>query len=199
MTNYKDKVDIILYGGPASGKSTQSKLLVKKLKTAHMNMGQLLRDAIAQKVSGFKKIAKYMQAGELVPEVLVSKLVNSFLTKTPKNKRIVFDGYPRRMKQVRIIEPILEKINRKSVMIFIDLPTHVTQARIQKRAVIENRLDDTKPKVVNERIKVFKNQSKNILKYYNQKKSLIKINGNQDIKSIHKDIIKSINDLDESR
>ena len=122
MTNYKDKVDIILYGGPASGKSTQSKLLVKKLKTAHMNMGQLLRDAIAQKVSGFKKIAKYMQAGELVPEVLVSKLVNSFLTKTPKNKRIVFDGYPRRMKQVRIIEPILEKINRKCrVTIIIEI------------------------------------------------------------------------------
>jgi len=197
MTSYKDRLDIILYGGPASGKSTQAKLLVKKLKAAHMNMGQLLRSALSQKLAGFKKIAKYMQAGELVPEILVSRLVKNFLKQTPKSKRIVFDGYPRRMKQVRIIEPILTKNNRKSVMIFIDLSTKVAIKRIQKRAVIENRIDDMKTKVVNERINVFKNQSNSILKYYHQKKSLIKINGNQDIKSIHKDIIKTINNLDE--
>lgn len=197
MTNYKEISVIIFYGGPASGKSTQAKLLVKKLRAIHMNMGQLLRNAVAKKVSGFKKITKYMRAGELVPEILVSKLVNDFLKQAPASKKIVFDGYPRRMKQVNIIEPILKKINRKSIMIFIDLPTSVAIKRIQKRAKIENRIDDTKVEVVNERIKVFKNQSKSILKYYNQKKSLIKINGNQDIKSIHKDIIKTIADLDE--
>ncbi len=197
MTNYKETVDIILYGGPASGKSTQAKLLVKKLKATHMNMGKLLRDALRNKISGFKKIVQYMQAGELVPEVVISKLVTSFLKQASKTKRIIFDGYPRRMKQVRIITPILKKVNRKVVMIFIDLSTKVARERIVRRAKIENRIDDTKATVVNERIKVFKNQSKNILKYYSQKKSLVKINGNQGIKDIHKDIIKTIANLDE--
>lgn len=197
MMNYKKVPDIILYGGPASGKSTQAKLLVKKIKASHMNMGQLLRNALDKKISGFQKIAKYMQAGELVPEILVSKLVNNFLRQVPKNKRIVFDGYPRRMKQVRIVEPILRKLDRKAIVIFVDLPVKVARERIYKRAKIENRVDDTKTQVVNERIKIFKNQSKSILKYYDQKKSLFKINGNQDIKSIHKDIIKTISNLDE--
>jgi len=197
MMNYKKMPDIILYGGPASGKSTQAKLLVKKIKASHMNMGQLLRNALKKKIYGSQKIAKYMQAGELVPEILVSKLVGNFLRQVPKNKRIVFDGYPRRMKQVRIIEPILKKLDRKAVVIFVDLPTKVARERIQKRAKIENRIDDTKTQVVNERIKIFKNQSKSILKYYDQRKSLFKINGNQDIKSIHKDIIKTIANLDE--
>lgn len=197
MMNYKEVPDIILYGGPASGKSTQAELLVKKLKAAHMNMGQLFRDALRQKVSGYLKISKIMQAGELVPEVITSRLVNKYLKQIPKAKRIVFDGYPRRMKQVRIIEPTLKKLKRNAVMIFIDLPTKVAKERIQKRAKIENRVDDTKIQVVNERIKIFKNQSKSILKYYGQRKSLFKIDGNQDIKSIHKDIIKTIANLDE--
>lgn len=197
MTNYKEVADIIFYGGPASGKSTQAELLVKKLKAAHMNMGQLFRDALREKISGYMKISKIMQAGELVPEVITSRLVNKYLKQVSSNKRIVFDGYPRRMKQVRIIEPALKKLKRNAVMIFIDLPTKVARERIQKRASIENRADDAKKEAVNERINIFKKQSKSILKYYKQKKSLIKINGDQTRKSIHKDIIKAIAGLDE--
>jgi len=187
--------DIILYGGPASGKSTQAELLVKKLKCPHMNMGQLLRDAVQNKIPNYQKIAKYMQAGKLVPEVESVKLVKKFITQTNKKSRIVFDGYPRRMQQVKTLEPLLKKLDRESVMIFIDLPTKVARDRIQKRAKIENRIDDANPKVINERIKIFQEKFKNVMKYYKRKNALIKINGNQSKEIIHRDILKVIKNL----
>ena len=187
--------DIILYGGPASGKSTQAKLLVQKLRCPHMNMGQLLRNAMRDKIHNYQKIAKYMQAGKLVPEVVSVKLVKKFINQTNKKSRIVFDGYPRRMKQVRVLEPLLKKLGRESVMIFIDLPARVAKSRIQKRAEIENRLDDAIPKVINERIKIFREKFKDVLKYYRNRNALIKINGNQSREAIHKDILKAIKSL----
>jgi len=196
MNSKVKKLDIILYGGPASGKSTQAELLVKKIKSAHMNMGKLLRNALADKHPDYKKIEKYMQAGKLVPEIVSTKLVKDFLKNTPKSKRIVFDGYPRRMKQVKIIEPILNKLDRQVVMIFVDLPTKVAKARIKKRAAIENRVDDAKDSVVSERIKVFKTQAQNILDHYKKQKALVKINGDQSIEAIHRDIVKAIQVID---
>ncbi len=187
--------DIILYGGPASGKSTQAKLLVQKLKCSHMNMGQLLRDAIRDKIHNYQKIAKYMQTGKLVPEVMSVKLVKKFINQTNKKSRIVFDGYPRRMKQVRVLEPLLKKLGRESVMIFIDLPVGVARSRIQKRAKIENRIDDTNPKVINERIKIFQERFRDVMKYYRNKNALVKISGNQSREAIHKDILQAIKSL----
>lgn len=187
--------DIILYGGPASGKSTQAKLLVQKLKCPHMNMGQLFRDAIRDKIHNYQKIAKYMQAGKLVPEVMSVKLVKKFINQTNKKSRIVFDGYPRRMKQVRVLEPLLKKLGRESVMIFIDLPVGVARSRIRKRAKIENRIDDANPKIINERIKIFQERFRDVMKYYRNKNALVKINGNQSREAIHKDILQVIKSL----
>ena len=78
---------------------------------------------------------------------------------------------------------------------FSVLPTRVAKSRIQKRAKIENRLDDAIPKVINERIKVFREKFKDVLKYYRNRNALIKINGNQSREAIHKDILKAIKSL----
>ena len=184
--------DIILYGGPASGTSTQAELLAKTLKAAHMNMGGLLRDELKRGGKVAADINKYMAAGKLVPERITSTLVKLFIKKIPSRRRIVFDGYPRRMLQVRIIEPAITKAHRHTLFVFIDLPAKVAKARIVKRARTQKRPDDAKATVINERINIFRKNSQPILKFYRSSGRLITINGDQTIVAIQRDIARAI-------
>lgn len=184
--------DIILYGGPASGKSTQAERLAAKLKAAHMNMGGLLRAEIAKKNTVSRDIKKYVDAGKLVPELISSRLVSAFIKKVPANQRIVFDGYPRRMLQVKELEPMVKRAHRHTHLVFIDLPVRVAKDRISKRAKLEGRLDDANPKVVAERIQVFKKNADPVLKFYRQRRTLTIIKGDQTIPEVHQDIVKQV-------
>lgn len=189
MTNSKLlPPDIMIYGGPGSGKSTQATLLVKRLAAKHMNMGGLLRRLVPKRASGWQEAKKYMDKGGLVPERITSQLIHDFVKKTPRSKRIVFDGYPRRLSQIRLLEKTQQKFNRAAVMIFIDLPSSVAKARLINRAKLEGRADDANPKIVAERIRVFKKRAKEVTGYYKQQKSLIMIKGDQAVTAVERDI-----------
>lgn len=189
------KPDIILYGGPASGKSTQAELLVKKLSAEHLNMGGLLRQAAAVKNHQAELIKQYMEAGKLVPEKITAKLMQNFIVHTPKRKRIVFDGYPRSLQQIKNLASAIKTTGRTIVLVFINLPVKAARDRIVRRAKLEGRIDDTDLKVINRRIRIFKIKAKVILAYYRRQKTLIRINGDQTIPQVHRDVLTAIKNL----
>ena len=187
--------DIILYGGPASGKGTQAKLLAEKLSARHMNMGGLLREVVENKHTKAGLVKKIMEEGKLVPETISAGLMKEFILKVSSDQRIIFDGYPRTLIQAKNLIAAETKAKRTAVMLFIDLPTTIAKKRIISRAKIEGRADDMKASTVSERIKVFKTKSQALLKFYRSRKSLIKINGDQTVKAVHLDILKAIKNL----
>ena len=195
MTSSKIKPDIIIYGGPGSGKSTQAEILVKKLGAQHMNMGGLLRLTVAKKSAGWQDAKKYMDKGGLVPERITSQLVHNFVAKTPKPRRIVFDGYPRRLLQIKLLQKTQQQFDRDAVMMFVDLPAGVAKQRIVNRARLENRVDDANPKTVAERIRVFRARSKTVTDYYKSQDRLVVINGNQTIAKVAKGIWQAVQKL----
>ena len=192
MKNSKVTPDIIIYGGPGSGKSTQAEILVKKLKAEHMNMGGLLRQTVAKKNKGWQDAKKYMDKGGLVPERVTSQLVHDFVARTPKSKRIVFDGYPRRRLQINLLQKTQDKFGRIAVMVFVDLGPTVAKQRLVSRAKLEGRVDDADSKIIAERIRVFRERAKEVTDYYRRRQSLIKVNGNQTIKKVAQDIWQAV-------
>ena len=185
------KPDIILYGGPGSGKSTQAIQLVKKLRAQHLNMGALLREVAKSSSAEGKKMKQITSQGKLAPVHITNRLAEKFIRQAGKHQ-IVFDGYPRDLCQMKFLENILEKNNRHSVMVFIKLPISVARARLLNRAKIEHRIDDLDPKALTRRIQVFSEQSKKLLASYRKQKRLITINGDQTAAKVTQSINKAI-------
>ncbi len=63
---------IILFGPPGVGKGTQAKLLVEEFHCAHISTGDLLREAAKNRTPLGLKAKSYMDAGDLVPDEIVS-------------------------------------------------------------------------------------------------------------------------------
>jgi adenylate kinase len=184
------KRDIILYGGPGSGKSTQAINLVKKLKAQHLNMGGLLRELSVSKSADGKVVKKIMAQGKLVPADIVNGLAKKFMSKVPRNQRVVFDGYPRSAAHMKFLDELLNKAGRSVVMIYIKLPISVAKARLLKRAKIEHRADDKDPKALTGRIQVFNTQAKKLLESYKKSGRLIVVNGDGTKKEVENAINK---------
>ena len=140
-------------------------------------------------------VKKYMQAGKLVPQRVTSRLVQRYIAQTRPRQCIIFDGYPRNVFQVRALEAAEKKHNREAAMIFIDLPVAVAVARLHRRAKLEGRTDDMDSKAIAQRVKIFKTEAKDVLTYYRGRQRLVRINGDQTIGKVSRDIAKAIHGL----
>jgi len=184
--------DIVLYGGPGSGKSTQAELLAAKMNAAHLNMGGLLRNFIKGRSEVAQLTKKIMFAGKLVPVKITNGLAEKFISELKPSHRVVIEGYPRDMAQVKFLDKLLTNHHRQIIFIYVKLPVTVAKQRLLKRAKIEHRADDANPKALNERIKIFNHQAKELLAHYRVGRRLLIINGDQTVKQVHQAIVKAL-------
>ena len=121
--------NIVFIAPPASGKGTQSDLLVSKYGYNHISTGDLLREEIKSGSDLGKQIDELMKTGKLVSD----DIVNSLLTKalSDSDKTFILDGYPRNMTQVPFLDDILSKANKKvDAIIYLDVPYDLLLKRI---------------------------------------------------------------------
>ena len=94
-------MNIILFGPPGAGKGTQAKNLEKKLKNFQISTGDMLRDEIKKESEIGKKIINYMNEGKFVDDEIVNKLMKNVIFDPQKKNKLIFDGYPRTLKQAK--------------------------------------------------------------------------------------------------
>lgn len=197
-------LDVVLLGPPGAGKGTQAKRIAAAFDLLHISTGDMLRDEVA-KGSGLGQEAKdYMNRGELVPDVLVGKMLSKLLHSRHGALGCVYDGYPRTAAQVELLEDLLAELNRRvDVALYINVPDVELLARITGRrscpscgavyhvatqpprtegvcdacgAALVQREDDGE-KVVRERLKVYRKHTAPLLKLYESRGILREADG----------------------
>ena len=187
---------IVLLGPPGCGKGTQSKLLVEKDNFIQLSTGDLLRSETSNSNSDLGRKVKYlMESGELVPDdIVIDIIINK--VEEHKNKSIVFDGFPRNLKQAEALDSSLENVSIKlDHVILFQIDFKILEERINNRINetkgSEQRKDDNSETLLN-RIEVFKSSTLPIVSYYEDKGILSKIDGMQKVNDVFNEITKII-------
>lgn len=143
-----NKIGIIIYGPPGSGKGTQAKLTAEKLGLFHFDTGQYLRGLLYnpkfQKNKIIQKEMRLNKAGNLNTPSWVLKIISQRVKKIAGlGQGIVFSGSPRTIfeafggkKRIGLIR-LLEKLyNKKNIFIFaLKIPEKESIKRNIKRRV----------------------------------------------------------------
>jgi adenylate kinase len=127
---------IVFFGPPGSGKGTQAQALEKKVKgLIHVSTGDLLRQEIASGSDLGRNIQAKVQAGEFPNEDIIIQLVADIVKKNAKND-IVFDGFPRTLKQAIAFDALLGVENLKVDVVFdFDVDVNVLVERVSGRYI----------------------------------------------------------------
>ena len=99
---------LALFGPPGSGKGTQAKVLVRKLRIPQLSTGDMLRAAIKQSSSVGAKARSFMDKGELVPDSLMIELIRERIGGSDCADGFMLDGFPRTVAQAQALDDMLK-------------------------------------------------------------------------------------------
>lgn len=215
---------IILLGPPGAGKGTQAKQLARKLDSAHISTGDILRENVAQGSDLGKQAKDFMNKGELVPDVLVNQMLTERLKKPDTKKGFILDGYPRNLNQAKALDGILKSMGGE-IDLVVDLDSsepviihrlsgrlvcrhcfanfHKTNMPPKKEGVCDNcggelyqRADDREETIKN-RLLVYRQEVSDLMRYYRQNAKLKRISADEDAEVVLNkiiDLVKNYND-----
>ncbi|MCS7298972.1 MAG: adenylate kinase [Spirochaetia bacterium] len=202
---------ILILGAPGAGKGTQSEIIRERLGIPHISTGDILRAEVLSGSSLGEKIKGYIDSGNLVPDEIIAEVLLSEISKPKYQKGYILDGFPRNINQVRIIE---EKNIQIDKVIFIDTSEDLIMKRITGRRSCTNcsaiyniyysppkiegvcdkcgsnliQRNDDKEEVVRRRLEIFKNETMPVVEYYQNKRILLKVDGNRNLDDIKNEI-----------
>lgn len=174
---------LILIGIQGAGKSTQGNLLSKKLNIPYLSTGHIFRDLAKEKTPEGRYIKETVNAGYLIPDDKVLKIVSDYLHRSQYDKGYVLDGFPRTITQAKSFENGIDKV------IYIRVSDKEALWRLSGRD--DNREDNTLT-AIRKRINLFHKFSEPVLDYYKEQKILVEIDGEKSVQEIHREIISKL-------
>ncbi|CAA0241843.1 Adenylate kinase (fragment) [Tenacibaculum maritimum] len=142
-------MNIIIFGPPLSGKGTQSKKIMQDFAITHLSTGAILRIEKAKKTALGISAAGYSEKGLLVPDNIVSKIVESCYQDNKGQRGFLFDGYPRNIEQAKHLINVLQKEDALiNLIIYLKVPKEVLLERALIRGREQNREDDKDSDIV---------------------------------------------------
>ncbi|PJE57589.1 MAG: adenylate kinase [Candidatus Portnoybacteria bacterium CG10_big_fil_rev_8_21_14_0_10_38_18] len=200
MKDSKKILNFIIIGPPGSGKGTQAKLLLKQFGNLYyISTGDLFRKLSATKSDTGKRVKKIVYSGGLpMDEIAITLWMHEIIFKVKENQGILGDGFPRRISEAKSINKLLEFLGRKKNTCFflIDISEKESYRRLVRRVDAATgkeikRADDEK-KDIKLRWKLYRQRTVPAIKYLKKNCRLIRINGEQPIEKVFKDILKTI-------
>ncbi len=131
-------MNIILFGPPGAGKGTQAQLIVKNYNHFQLSTGDLLRNEIKKNTKLGIEIEAIISKGNFVSDEIINKLLKNIIINLKFRDRIIFDGYPRTIEQVKYLDLILKEFNEKiNLIISLVVPREIIEKRIIGRVTCD--------------------------------------------------------------
>jgi adenylate kinase len=166
----------LLFGPPGSGKGTQGRSLGSIPRFFHCACGDVFRSIDTRTKVG-RAFLEYSSKGELVPDEITVELwkaqidaaVNGHVFK-PDIDVLVLDGIPRNLGQASIMDQLIDV---KKVFHLSCPKREALFARLKKRALKDNRLDDANEEVIKRRLATYESESKPVLDHYKDRVQIV--------------------------
>lgn len=206
---------VILLGPPGAGKGTQAKLISNYFKIPHISTGDIFRRNIRENTMLGREVKYYLDKGMLVPDNLTLEIVYERLKEKDCEKCYLLDGFPRTLHQAEELQKLLHT-NHKSLdkVILLHVPKEVILERGTGRRIcsccnasyhiklnppqninlcnlcggILIQREDDKETTIKNRLELYEKETMPLIKYYEEKKLLISIDGSLSIDLVFKAI-----------
>jgi len=195
---------IVLLGPPGAGKGTQAAIIAEKCGIPHISSGNIFRENLQNNTDLGKQARVYMDKGELVPDGITIRMVENRLSQPDCKDGALLDGYPRTPTQAQALNEFLKKNgNEIKAVPFIDVPSIDLVERLSGRwtckaeghvyhlknkppkqanicdidgSALYQREDD-KRETVEQRIKVYVEQTAPLIAFYKKNGLLFEVDG----------------------
>ena len=114
-------------GAPGVGKGTQAKELVLRWEIPQISTGDLLRANVASGSAPGRQARQLMDAGQLVPDDLVNRMVEQRLQEPDIRRGYILDGYPRTLAQAEWLDDELRRETGSLPLVAVSIRVAYTQ------------------------------------------------------------------------
>jgi len=186
-------LNIVIFGPPGSGKGTQAVRLVEKYHLMHLSTGDVFRENIKTGTELGKLAKSYMDKGDLVPDEVTIRMLESEVNKKPDSKGFIFDGFPRTTAQAQALDKFLSgKKTSIGMTLALDVEEEELTRRILARGKDSGRADDQNEEIIRNRVKEYTVKTAPLKEYYLKQGKLRIVKGEGGIEAIFQKLCKEV-------
>ncbi len=177
-TENNKMLNIVLFGPPGAGKGTQSEKLIEKYGLIHLSTGDIFRANIKGETELGVLAKSFIDKGQLVPDEVTINMLKAEVMKHENPNGFIFDGFPRTTAQADALDVFLGEMGTAITrMISLDVEEEELRTRLANRAKDSGRVDDADPKIIQNRIDIYKKETAPVKDFYLKQDKWIKIDG----------------------
>ncbi|QBF34545.1 nucleoside monophosphate kinase [Mycoplasmopsis phocirhinis] len=210
------KLNMVFMGPPGVGKGTVAALIANSDEFIHLSTGSIFREEIAKATPLGLKVAQIVKSGQYVTDDITNEIVKNKLKELmSQNKKVILDGFPRTLNQVKFLDAI-QGFNYLVISLFAEedlilkrlsgrrfcpqcksnyhilyMPSKLQNKCENDGVDLATRPDDT-IEAIKVRQKIYHDETKPLLDFYQQNEKIISIDANGKAEDIAKTLLNKL-------
>ena len=210
---------VVLVGPPGAGKGTQAEHIAKHYGIPNISTGDIFRANVAERTSLGEIAKSYMDEGELVPDDLTVAMVRDRLGRGDTHAGFLLDGFPRTVPQAESLGAMLDELDVPlDAVLKITVDDDEVVRRLSGRRICRlcgrtfhvefdppategvcdhcggelYQRDDDKPETVRRRLQVYREQTRPLVEFYEDRGLLRRVPGTGPVSDVTKQAIEAL-------
>lgn len=171
-------INIVLFGKPGAGKGTQAEFLKGKYNLTHLSTGDIFRYNIKNNTALGQLAKTFMDKGDLVPDEVTIKMLESEVDQNPHSAGFLFDGFPRTLAQADALDAFLQSKGQSiTATVALEADDEILVQRLLERGKTSGRPDDQDEEKIRNRYQEYNEKTAPLMEYYQAQGKFYAVNG----------------------